>query len=97
MSKRSTIALAVALLVGFSWATTMRGQSTQTSEPSSDNSKTPPAQVPSLTVRSNLVLVPVLVKTKAGENVFSLTADDFILTDNNVAQSLRLETDMDLQ
>lgn len=97
MSKRSNVALVIVLLLGLSWAPTVRAQSTQTSEPSSDNSKTQPAQVPSLTVRSNLVLVPVLVKTKAGENVFSLTADDFILTDNNVAQSLRLETDMDLQ
>jgi VWFA-related protein len=44
-------------------------------------------------VRSNLVLVPALVKTKAGEIVFSLTADDFILTDNGVPQSLRLEPD----
>lgn len=97
MSKRSNVALVIVLLLGLSWAPTVRAQSTQTSEPSSDNSKTPPAQVPSLTVRSNLVLVPVLVKTKAGEDVFSLTADDFILTDNNVPQSLRLETDMDLQ
>lgn len=97
MSKRSNVALVIVLLLGLSGAPTVRAQSTQTSEPSSDNSKTQPAQVPSLTVRSNLVLVPVLVKTKAGENVFSLTADDFILTDNNVAQSLRLETDMDLQ
>jgi VWFA-related protein len=48
-------------------------------------------------VRSNLVLVPVLVKTKVGEPVFSLTADNFILTDNGVPQSLRLEPDTDLQ
>jgi VWFA-related protein len=44
-----------------------------------------------------LVLVPVLVKTKAGEAVFSLTADDFTLTDNGVLQSLRLEPANDLQ
>jgi VWFA-related protein len=48
-------------------------------------------------VRSNLVLVPVLVKTKVGEPVFSLTADDFILTDNGVPQSLRLEPDANTQ
>jgi VWFA-related protein len=48
-------------------------------------------------VRSNLVLVPALVKTKAGEVVFSLTADDFILTDDGVPQSLRLEPDTDSQ
>jgi len=44
-------------------------------------------------VRSNVVLVPVLVKTKTGEAVFSLTADDFLLTDNGVPQSLQLEPD----
>jgi VWFA-related protein len=66
--------------------------SAQSSEPSSAGS-----QIPSLTVGSNLVLVPALVKTKAGEIVFSLTADDFILTDNGVPQSLRLEPDTDSQ
>ncbi len=53
------------------------------------------SQGPAITVRSNLVLVPALVKTKAGEVVFSLTADDFILTDNGVSQALRLEPDTD--
>lgn len=52
-------------------------------------------QTPVLTVRSNLVLVPALVKTKAGEVVFSLTANDFTLTDNGVAQTLQLEIDID--
>ena len=47
--------------------------------------------------RSNLVLVPALVKTKTGDLVFSLTADNFILTDNGVPQSLRLEADTDPQ
>jgi VWFA-related protein len=55
------------------------------------------SQVPSLAVRSNLVLVPALVKTKSGEVVFALTADDFILTDNGVPQALRLEPDTDSQ
>ncbi len=64
--------------------------SAQSSDPSPANS-----QVPSLAVRSNLVLVPALVKTKSGELVFALTADDFILTDNGVPQSLRLEPDTD--
>ena len=44
-----------------------------------------------------MVLVPALVKTKSGETVFSLTADDFILTDNGVPQKLHLETDTDSQ
>ncbi len=62
--------------------------SAQSSEPSSAGS-----QILSLAVRSNLVLVPALVKTKGGEVVFSLTAGDFILTDNGVPQSLQLEPD----
>jgi VWFA-related protein len=64
----------------------------QTSDPSSAGS-----QVTALSVRSNLVLVPALVKTKGGELVFELTADDFILTDNGVPQTLRLEPDTDTQ
>jgi VWFA-related protein len=66
--------------------------SAQSSTPSPAGS-----QVPALSVRSNLVLVPALVKTKSGELVFALTADDFILTDNGVPQALRLEPDTDEQ
>jgi VWFA-related protein len=64
----------------------------QTSVPSSAGS-----QVTALSVRSNLVLVPALVKTKSGNLVFELTADDFILTDNGVPQPLQLEPDTDSQ
>jgi len=46
---------------------------------------------------STVVLVPALVKTKTGETVFSLTAEDFILKDNGVPQTLHLETDTDSQ
>jgi VWFA-related protein len=67
--------------------------SAQTSVPPSS----PSSQVTALSVRSNLVLVPALVKTKSGELVFELTADDFILTDNGVPQPLRLEPDTDAQ
>lgn len=51
----------------------------------------PDSQLPTLTSRSNLVLVPVLVKSKAAKVVFSLTAEDFILTDNGVPQVVRIE------
>ena len=51
----------------------------------------PDSQVPTLSSRSNLVLVPVLVKSKAARIVFSLTADDFILTDNGIPQAVRIE------
>jgi hypothetical protein len=39
---------------------------------------------PTLTVRSTLVEVPVLLKTKGGEVVFGLMAEDFLVTDNGV-------------
>ena len=54
-------------------------------------------QTTTLTVRSNLVLVPALVTTKSGQVVFELTADDFVLTDNGVPQKLRMEADNDAQ
>ena len=85
---RMLSAMASAVSVLFSGATA----SAQSSEASSAGS-----QVPALAVRTNLVLVPALVKTKSGELVFALTADDFVLTDNGVPQALRLEPDTDSQ
>ena len=57
----------------------------------SNEQSSPNSQVPTFTSRSNLVLVPVLVKSKAARIVFSLTAEDFILTDNGVPQAVRIE------
>jgi VWFA-related protein len=59
---------------------------------------TPPTQEETqqpfaLTARSSLVLVPALVKTKSGQLVFTLKADDFILTDDGIPQPLHLEED----
>ena len=50
-------------------------------------------QLPTLRARTNLVLVPTLVETKAGEPVFNLTAKDFLVTDNGVEQKIRLDTE----
>jgi VWFA-related protein len=44
---------------------------------------------------TTLVLVPALVRTKSGELVFTLGADDFSLTDDDVPQKLSLEQDTD--
>src|SRR5438445_6212384 len=52
---------------------------------------------PTVKIHSNLVMVPVFVKTKYGEVVFDLKADDFFLTDNGVSQHLTLEQDADSQ
>ena len=52
---------------------------------------------PTLRVRSNLVEVPALVKTKRGQVVFDLTLADFSLTDNGEPQHLTLESDTDSQ
>jgi VWFA-related protein len=48
-----------------------------------------------LSVRSNVVLVPALVKTRQGAVLFDLTASDFVLTDNGVPQHLTLDPDTD--
>ena len=53
--------------------------------------QTPPT--PPLTVRTTLVLVPALVRTKTGELIYTLTADDFRLTDDGIPQHLTLEPD----
>jgi VWFA-related protein len=67
-------------------------------DPASKQQTKDPAQSGNrIRTSSTVVLVPALVKTKSGETVFSLTADDFILKDNGVPQTLRLETDTDSQ
>ncbi len=48
---------------------------------------------PPLTVRSQLVLVPALVRERDGALVYTLKADDFVLTDDGVPQTLKLEED----
>ena len=46
-----------------------------------------------LVSRSTLVLVPALIRKKSGELVFSLKADDFVLTDDGIPQKLHLDED----
>jgi VWFA-related protein len=53
--------------------------------------ETPQASL--LSTRSTLVLAPALVRNKAGDLVFALTANDFVLTDDGVPQKLTLEQD----
>jgi VWFA-related protein len=48
-------------------------------------------------VSSSLVIVPALVKTKSGQLVFTLKADDFTVKDDGIPQKLRIEEDTDFQ
>ena len=48
-------------------------------------------QSPTLTSRSTLVRVPALVRDKDNQLVYTLAADDFVLTDDGVPQKLLLE------
>ncbi len=50
---------------------------------------------PVLSARSNLVLVPALVRRKSGELVFTLTAKDFTITDDGVEEKVALEENTD--
>ena len=56
-----------------------------------------PGQASTLTVRSSLVLLPAVVKTKKGAPVFALTADDFAVLDDGVPQKVSLVEDTDSQ
>ncbi len=58
--------------------------------------QTGPPQV-KLTVRSNLVMVPVFVTSVDGNVIFDLDAKDFLLTDNGVPQTVAIEEDTDSQ
>lgn len=61
----------------------------------SQNPAPPPSSgiPPVLTTQSNLVLVPTSVTTLTGESVYSLTAQDFSLTDNGIEQQLAVDDD----
>jgi VWFA-related protein len=53
----------------------------------------PDAAQPTLHTTTTLVVIPALVQTPAQNLVFSLTADDFTLTDNGVPQKITVESD----
>jgi VWFA-related protein len=58
----------------------------QTTEPAA-------AQTPTVITQTTLVLVPALVRNKTGEPVFTLTARDFLLTDDGIEQLVAVEED----
>src|SRR6266487_4938853 len=61
-------------------------------------STTPPAnndQSYTLRTQSNIVLVPTTVQTKHGEIIYALKPDQFVVEDNGVPQTIRLDEDTD--
>ena len=105
MTIRIELTIAVLLLFGFA-AVAASAQSAKdpsastAAQTGSTTSPEPDAQAgstgPPLTSQSSLVLVPVLVK-KGNEDVFSLTAGDFLLRDDGAQQDVRVEDDTNLQ
>ncbi len=57
----------------------------------------PPAAGPDYTLRtqSNVVLMPTQVETKHGDVLYTLKADQFVVEDNGVRQTVRLDEDTD--
>ena len=58
-----------------------------------DAAATPEEHTSTISVHSNLVLVPALVKTRSGQLVYTLGVNEFALTDDGVPQKLHLEED----
>jgi VWFA-related protein len=54
------------------------------------------AQSYTLKTQSNIVLVPTLVQTKHGDMLYTLKADQFVVEDNGVAQTVHLDEDADI-
>jgi VWFA-related protein len=81
----------VLLVILFAWMPVALAQDSNppTSPPTSSN--------PVLSARSNLVLVPALVRRKSGELVFTLAAKDFAITDDGVEQKVALEENTDAE
>ncbi len=76
----ATCVLRIALFLAICTASLVSGQET-VSEPGT------------ISTRSTLVVVPTLVKTRAGGVVYTLKAEDFSVTDNGVEQKVSLDED----
>ena len=56
---------------------------------------TPPETPFTLRTTTNLVFVPTQVLTKKGDLLYTLRPDQFLLTDNNIPQTIRVDDDPD--
>ena len=75
------------------WGPVLWGQIAPAADPSAQEASEPVQAVTTINVRTTLVVVPALVRTKSGALVYTLTARDFSLTDNGLEQKLTLEED----
>lgn len=71
-------------------ATTLPAQTTLT-PPSAEASQAPYT----LRTESNVVLIPTTVQTKHGEVIYGLKANQFVVEDNGIPQTIRLDEDTD--
>ncbi len=79
------------------WGQIVWGQARPATDTAAQTAPEPPQAVTTINVRSTLVVVPALVRTKSGALVYTLTAKDFTLTDNGVEQKLTLEDEAGAQ
>ena len=82
-------------VIGLLAASVSLAQTPSSSVPNATAQEDAQANFPgaTITINANLVVVPALVRTKSGQLIYTLKANDFILTDNGVVQKLRLEED----
>ncbi len=59
------------------------------------NAQSPDPQNPTLSVQSNIVLVPTQVETKKGEVLYDLKPGQFVVQDNGVPQVIHIDEDAD--
>src|SRR5271156_3275708 len=57
----------------------------------------PPADSPTLRVKTSIVLVPTLVEKKDGSVLYGLTPKDFLVEDNGIPQKVHVDDDLDSQ
>jgi VWFA-related protein len=60
-------------------------------QPAAQSQQEPSQGTTTLQVRSQLVLVPTEVRTHSGDEIYTLTADKFVIEDNGVRQRVRLD------
>ncbi len=58
-------------------------------------SQAPPDPAQTLSIQSNIVLVPTSIQTKHGDMLYGLKPDQFVVEDNGVRQTIHIDEDTD--